>query len=75
MNNNKFLSLNKAIFEQIKLPDNAVVADLGCRDAGFLVGLQQAFPDNIHQAIGVDITDKWFKDVKYQNHQNLHLLK
>lgn len=39
MSNNKFSSLNKAIFEQIKLPDNAVVADLGCRDAGFLVGL------------------------------------
>lgn len=67
MSNNKFSSLNKVIFEQIKLPDNAVVADLGCRDAGFLVGLQQAFPDRIHQAIGVDITDKWFNDVKYQS--------
>lgn len=66
MSNNKFLSLNEAIFEQIKLPGNAAVADLGCRDAGFLVGLQQAFPDKIHQAIGVDITDKWFKDVKYK---------
>ncbi len=66
MSNNKFSSLNKDIFEQIKLPDNAMVADLGCRDAGFLVGLQQAFPDKIHQAIGVDITDKWFKDVKYK---------
>ena len=66
MSNNKFSLLNKIIFEQIKLPDNAVVADLGCRDAGFLVGLQQAFPDKIHQAIGVDITDKGFKDVKYK---------
>lgn len=51
MSINKFSSLNKAIFEQIRLSDDAVVADLGCRDAGFLVGLQQAFPDKIHQAI------------------------
>ena len=74
MSNNKFLSLNKAIFEQIILPDNAVVADLGCRDAGFLVGLQQAFSDNIHQAIGVDITDKWFKDVKYKSPIKLKIM-
>ncbi len=66
MSNNKFLSLNKTIFEQIDLTDNAVVADLGCKDAGFLVGLQQAFPDKIQKAIGVDITDKWFKDVEYK---------
>ena len=66
MSNNKFLSLNKAVFEQIKLPDNAAVADLGCRDAGFLVGLCQAFPDKVSQATGVDITDKRFKDVKYK---------
>ena len=74
MSNNKFLSLNKTVFEQIKLPDNAVVADLGCRDAGFLVGLQQAFPDNIHKAIGVDITDKWFNDVKYQSPIKLRIM-
>ena len=74
MSNNKFLSLNKAIFEQVKLPFNAVVADLGCRDAGFLVGLQQAFPGKIHQAIGVDITDKWFKDVKYQSPVKLKVM-
>ncbi|MBQ8503219.1 MAG: methyltransferase domain-containing protein [Clostridia bacterium] len=66
MNNIKISTLNKAIFEQIDLPDNAVVADLGCKDAGFLVGLQQAFHDKIQKAIGVDITDKWFKDVKYK---------
>lgn len=72
--NNKFLSLNKFIFEQIKLPDNAVVADLGCRDAGFLVGLQQAFPDEISQAIGVDITDKWFENVKHQKKIKLKIM-
>lgn len=74
MSNNKFLSLNKAVFEQIELPDNAVIADLGCRDAGFLVGLQQAFPDKIRHAIGVDITDKWFKDVEYKNPINLKVM-
>ncbi len=74
MSNNKFSSLNKVIFEQIELPDNAVIADLGCRDAGFLVGLQQAFPDKIHQAIGVDITDKWFNDVKYKKPIKLKIM-
>ncbi len=66
MNNIKISSLNKAIFEQINLPDNAVIADLGCRDASFLLGFQQAFPNKIKAAIGVDITDKGFKNVKYK---------
>lgn len=66
MNNIKISSLNKTIFELINLPDNAVIADLGCRDAGFLLGFQQAFPDKIKKAIGVDITDKGFKNIKYQ---------
>ena len=43
MNSNKYSSLVKEIFKQINLPHNAVVADLGCRDAGFLLKLQQAF--------------------------------
>lgn len=59
-------SLNKVIFEQINLPDNAVVADLGCRDAGFLLSFVQAFPDKIKTAIGVDINDKGFKNIKYK---------
>ncbi|MBQ7295248.1 MAG: methyltransferase domain-containing protein [Clostridia bacterium] len=62
----KISSLNKAIFEQINLPDNAVIADLGCRDASFLLGFQQAFPNKIKSAIGVDINDKGFKNVKYK---------
>ena len=66
MNIIKYSSLNKAIFEQISLPDNAVIADLGCRDASFLLGFQQVFPDKIKTAIGVDITDKGFKNVKYK---------
>lgn len=67
MNKTNFSSLNNAIFEQIDLPDNAVVADLGCRDATFLLGLQQAFPNKIKTAIGVDINDKGFKNVRYKN--------
>ena len=55
MNKVKFSSLNKAVFEQIDLPDNAVIADLGCRDAGSLLGFQQAFPNKIKTAVGVDI--------------------
>ena len=37
MNNFKFKTLFKTISEQIDLPDNAVIADLGCRDASFLL--------------------------------------
>lgn len=66
MNKVKISSLNKAIFEQINLPDNAVIADLGCRDASFLLGFQQAFPNKIKSAIGVDINDKGFKNIQYK---------
>lgn len=66
MNKVKFSSLNKAVFEQIDLPDNAVIADLGCRDAGSLLGFQQAFPNKIKTAVGVDINDKGFKNIKYK---------
>lgn len=66
MNKIIFSSLNKAIFEQVKLCDNAVIADLGCRDASFLLGFVQAFPYKIKTAIGVDINDKGFKNIKYK---------
>ena len=39
MDNLKYKALFKVISEQIDLPDNAVIADLGCKDATFLVGL------------------------------------
>lgn len=67
MNNFKYKTLFKAISEQIELPDNAVIADLGCKDATFLLAFQEAFPNKIKSAIGVDITDKWFEDVKYDS--------
>lgn len=66
MNNFKFKTLLKVISEQIHLPDDAMIADLGCRDASFLLEFQQIFPDKIKSAIGVDITDKWFKNIKYK---------
>lgn len=65
MYNFKYKTLFKAILEQIDLPDNAVIADLGCKDATFLLAFQEAFPKKIKSAIGVDITNKWFEDVKY----------
>ncbi len=74
MNDFKYKTLFKAISEQIDLPDNAVVADLGCKDATFLLAFQEAFPNKIKSAIGVDITDKWFKDVKYTNPIKLKLM-
>lgn len=66
MNSFKYRTLFKAISDQADLPDNAVIADLGCKDATFLLTFQEAFPNKIKSAVGVDITDKWFKDVKYK---------
>ena len=66
MNSFKYKTLFKVISEQIDLPDNAVIADLGCKDATFLLAFQNAFPNKIKSAVGVDITDKWFGDVKYK---------
>ena len=66
MNKFKYKTLFKAIIEQTDLPDNAVIADLGCKDATFLLAFQEAFPGKIKSAVGVDITDKRFKDVKYK---------
>lgn len=66
MNKFKYETLFKAISEQIDLPDNSVIADLGCKDATFLLAFQEAFPDKIKSAIGVDIKDKWFENIKYK---------
>lgn len=74
MNNFKFESLLKFISEQIDLPDNAVIADLGCKDAAFLMAFQETFPNKIKSAIGVDIIDKWFRDVKYKNPVELKIM-
>ena len=74
MDNFKFKTLFKAISEQIDLPDNAVIADLGCKDATFLLAFQKAFPEKIKSATGVDITDKWFKNIKYQKPIKLRVM-
>ena len=66
MNNFKYESLFKTISEQTNLPDDAVIADLGCKDASFLLAFYEAFTDKIKSAIGVDITDKWFMNIKYK---------
>lgn len=72
--NNKYSSLFKAISEQIILPDQAVIADLGCKDATFLLAFQEAFPGKIKSAVGVDITDKWFKNVEYKKPVELKVM-
>lgn len=58
-------SLNEAIYELINLPDNAAIVDLGCRNAGYLNGIINEFPDKVTKAIGVDITDKNFGVIPY----------
>ncbi len=60
-----YSKLNEAVFSQLHLPDNAVIADLGCRDAAFLSALNAAFPHKIKSAVGVDIKDKGFENVEY----------
>ena len=74
MNNFKFETLFNAITTQIDLPDNAVIADLGCKDASFLLAFQKGFPNKIKSAIGVDITDKWFKNVEYNEPVELKVM-
>ncbi len=59
-------SLNMAIYELLQLPQNAAIIDLGCRDAGFLMGFIDFFPNKIKSALGVDVTDKGFKNIKYK---------
>ena len=71
---NKYSSLFKAIIKEIYLPDEAVICDLGCRDAGFLVMFEKAFCGKIKKAIGVDITDKGFKNVKYNKPVRLKVM-
>ena len=56
-------SLNEAIYKIIDLKDNASVADLGCRNAGYLNGLIQEFPNKITKAVGIDVTDKNFNTI------------
>jgi len=74
MNNFKYKTLIKAISEQIDLPDNAVIVDLGCRDATFLTCFQEAFPDKIKSAIGVDINDKGFNNIEYKTPIKLNVM-
>ena len=69
-----FSTLNKAIFEQTELPDNAVIADLGCRDAAFLQGFVEAFPGKISRAVGVDITDTSFGRISFSDVIELHVM-
>ncbi len=74
MNGTEYLSLYKTVFEQITLPEKAVVADLGCRDASFLVALNDTFTDRIKLAIGADITNKDFKKVKHKKSIKLKVM-
>lgn len=60
-------SLNHTIYQLIDLPEHAAVIDLGCRDAGFLLELTRLFPGRIKTALGVDITNRGFQNISYQN--------
>lgn len=67
-------SLNMAIYELLQLPQDAAIIDLGCRDAGFLLGFMDFFPNKIKTALGVDITDKGFKNIEYENPVELKVM-
>ena len=74
MVNFKYKTLFDAIIKQIDLPDNALIADLGCKDATFLFAFQEAFSDKIKSSIGVDITDKWFQNIKHDSSIELKVM-
>lgn len=67
-------SLNEAIYKIIDLKDNASVADLGCRNAGYLNGLIQEFPNKITKAVGIDVTDKNFNTIPYSSPVELRVM-
>lgn len=58
-------SLNEAIYELIDLPDNATIIDLGCRNAGYLNGIIEQFPNKVTKAVGADISNKNFGAIPY----------
>ena len=70
----KTSSLNQVIYETIRLPKKASILDLGCRNAGYLNGIIEAFPDQIVKAVGVDITDKNFNVIPYRQPIELRVM-
>lgn len=59
-------SLNEAIYELIDLPNNAAIVDLGCRNAGYLNGIINEFPNKVTKATGVDVTNRNFDVIPYR---------
>ena len=59
--------------EQLDLPNNAVIVDLGCKDASFLLAFEEAFPNKLKSAIGVDVKDKWFNNVEYKKIESVKI--
>lgn len=68
------LSLNEAIYELMNIPDHASVADLGCRNAGYLNGILNAFPGKVTKAIGVDVNDRNFSVIQYHAPVELNVM-
>ncbi len=60
-------SLNQAIYGLIDLPENALIADLGCRNAGYLNGIIETFPNKVTKAVGIDVTDRNFNTIPYDS--------
>lgn len=67
-------SLNEAIYELVNLPENASIIDLGCRNAGYLNGIIEEYPEKVKKAIGVDVTDRNFGTVPYTSPVELTLM-
>ena len=58
-------SLNKVIYDLIDLPDNAKILDLGCGNAGYLIGIMNTYPNKIAKAIGIDVSSRKFDMIPY----------
>lgn len=69
-----FSTLNTAIFEQMDLPNNAAILDIGCRDAAWLLGFVEKFPGKIGYALGVDRKASGFGSFPYSEPVELKVL-
>ncbi len=67
-------SLNQVIYKMIHLPKNSSIVDLGCRNAGYLNGIIETFPDKVVKAVGIDVTDKEFDAIPYSSPVELKIM-
>lgn len=53
-------TLTQAVMQQIEMPNNAAILDIGCGTAYWLLSFLEAFGDQIATSVGIDKKDKGF---------------